>query len=264
MMWATRSRTTWIASARVACATGVLIACGGGTPPPTAATVTVGGSKDPSHWPADDRSLCDWRNKPELEVSETAGPGAFKPNVRRVYKVFGEAETRHKTLVCREIDTNLDGIKDVVRNFNAKGEAIHEEADTDFDGRIDVWVDFIEGRMSQERVDTNHDGKPDVWKFYVNGQLSRIQRDTNFDGKPDIWEIYNKGHLERAGVDLGHTGHVDRWDRDQELQRASEAEELKLREKLQAADDAGAASTSSGTLDAGAAAPDAGRKTRRK
>ncbi len=227
---------------------GGLIACGGSEP---VAAASPGGSKDPRKWPADDRSMCDWKNKPELEVSETAGPGAFRPNVRRVYKTFGDAETRHKTLVCREIDTNLDGIKDVVRTFNAKGEALHEEADTDYDGRIDVWADFVDGRISEERIDTNHDGKPDLWKFYVGGQLSRMQRDTNFDGKPDVWEIYTKGHLERMGIDIGFDGHVDRWDRDAELQRAAEVEEVKAREKLQnAASDGGVSATSSS--DAGA------------
>src|SRR5437763_1915877 len=84
---------------------------------------TPGGSKDPNKWPADDRSMCDFRNKPDLEVSETMGPGALRPNIRRVYKTYGEGETTHKTLICREVDTNLDGIKDVVRTFNAKGEA---------------------------------------------------------------------------------------------------------------------------------------------
>jgi hypothetical protein len=218
---------------------GALVACGAGTPPPKEAAITPGGSKDMRKWPADDRSLCDWKNKPELEVSETEGPGAFKPNVRRVYQVFGESETRRKVLICREIDTNLDGIKDVVRTFNAKGEAQHEEADTDYDGRIDLWVDFVEGRMSIEKIDTNHDGKPDVWKYYVGGRLSRVQRDTQFSGKPDVWEIYGKGHLERMGIDINHDGHVDRWDRDEELQRAAELEEIKAREG-----DAGASAAS--------------------
>jgi hypothetical protein len=235
----------------------VLVACGGG-PPPKEATTTPGGSKDPSKWPADDRSMCDWKNKPELEVSETAGPGAFKPNVRRVYKVYGESDTRHKTLICREIDTNLDGIKDVVRTFNAKGEAQHEEADTDYDGRIDVWIDFVDGRISVEKIDTNHDGKPDVWKYYVNGRLSRMQRDTQFTGKPDVWEIYGKGHLERMGVDVNHDGHVDRWDRDEDLQRAAEAEEIKARDALLG--DAGASGSAAASSAPDAGAGKAGRK----
>jgi hypothetical protein len=255
------SMRSWNALWGVAMATaamGVVVACGG-PPPPKEATTTPGGSKDPSKWPADDRSMCDWKNKPELEVSETAGPGAFKPNVRRVYKVFGDSETRHKTLICREIDTNLDGIKDVVRTFNSKGEALHEEADTDYDGKIDVWVDFVDGRMSVEKIDTNHDGRPDVWKYYVNGQLSRVQRDTNHEGKPDVWEIYTKGHLERMGIDSNYDGHVDRWDRDEEMQRAAEAEEIKARQALQG--DAGTTAQDSG---ASTAATDAGAKSGRK
>ncbi len=220
-------------------AVGVLIVCGssswgcgGATPAPKVEKTAPGGSKDPSSWPKDDRTMCDWRNKPELEVNETAGPGALKPNVRRVYKTFGEGDTRHKTLVCREIDTNLDGIKDVVRTFNAKGEAMHEEADGDYDGKIDVWLSFVDGRLAEEDTDTNKDGKPDVWKFYQDGQMTRIKRDRNFDGKPDVWEIYTKGHLERMGVDDSFDGHVDRWDRDDILRAEQDEAERKAREAL--------------------------------
>lgn len=224
----------------------LVVACGGGNEGASGAKLpsAPGGSKDPSKWPADDRSMCDWRNKPELEVSETAGVGALKPNVRRVFKIFGEADTRHKSLVCREIDTNLDGIKDVVRTFNAKGEAVREEADRDFDGRVDVWINFVDGRLAQEDIDTNKDGKADVWKFYVNGQLQRIRRDRNFDGKPDIWEIYARGRLERVGMDETYDGHVDRWDRDEQLKYEAEAADRKAREQLAAAQDGGVPGTS--------------------
>ena len=57
-------------------------------------------------------------------------------------------------LLCREIDTNLDGIKDVVRTFNEKGEPLHEEADTNYDGKIDDWMNFVDGRIAEEDVDT--------------------------------------------------------------------------------------------------------------
>ena len=191
-----------------------------------------GGTKDQSKWPTDDRSMCDWKQKPELEVSESSGPGALRPNVRRVFKTFGEAEQRHKTLVCREIDTNLDGIKDVVRTFNPKGEALHEEADRNYDGRVDLWINFVDGRLAEEDVDTNGDGKPDVWKFYVNGQLQRIRRDRNFDGKADIWEIYARGRLERVGLDDSYDGHVDRWDRDEQLKYEAEAADRKARDEM--------------------------------
>jgi len=169
--------------------------------------------------------MCDWRNKPELEVSETAGPGALRPNIRRVYKIVGEGDDRHKTLICREIDTNLDGVKDIVRTFNAKGEPVKEEADTNYDGKIDVWLAFSAGRVVEEDVDTIGDGKPHVWKVYLDGQLSRIKRDTKGTGKPDVWEIYTKGRLERMGIDQSGDGHVDIWERDNAWQRQLDAEE---------------------------------------
>lgn len=255
-------RTVIAALAAVALVSGV-VACGGkeqaaiGT---GTSKVSPGGTRDQSKWPVDDKSMCDWKSKPELQVSEANGPGALKPNVRRVYKVVGEGESRHKTLVCREIDTNLDGIKDVVRTFNAKGEAVHEEADRDYDGKIDLWISFVDGRIAQEDIDTNGDGKADVWKFYVNGQLQRIRRDRNFDGKPDVWEIYTRGKLERMGVDDTYDGHVDRWDRDEVMKYEAEETEKKTRDAMAAAaaaqKDAGAppapAAADAGAGDAGA------------
>jgi hypothetical protein len=244
-------------------ATGAIAACGGSSSSKSAQTVAApGGTKDQSKWPSDDRTMCDWKNKPELEVSESSGPGALRPNVRRIFKTFGEGDARHKTLVCREIDTNLDGIKDVVRTFNAKGEAIHEESDRNYDGRIDLWINFVDGRLAQEDVDSNNDGKPDVWKFYVNGQLQRIRRDRNFDGKADIWEIYARGRLERVGLDDSYDGHVDRWDRDEQLKYEAETADRKARDEMMNAEMAaradagggGGSSSSGGDAGAGSAA----------
>lgn len=241
----------------VASAYAGLAACGG-APPPVTSKVTPGGSKDPANWPKDDRTMCDWRNKPELEVSETIGPGAIKPNVRRVYKSFGEGDTRRTVLICREIDTNLDGIKDTVRTFNDKGEPLHEEADTDYDGRIDIWMSFADGRLAEEDEDTNRDGKPDEWKYYSDGKMTRAKRDRNFDGNPDVWEIYNNGKLERMGVDLNGDGHVDRWDRDEQMRAQEDADAKKAADQLAASQQATAAPGTDAFIDAGA--PDAGGK----
>jgi hypothetical protein len=191
-----------------------VIACGSSATP-AAGPTAVGTATEASKWPADDRTMCDWKRHPEVEVSETEGPGAIKPNVRRVFKTIGEGDNRHKVLVCREIDTNLDGIKDVVRLFNAKGEATKENADTNYDGKLDSWAIYVNGRMTEEDLDTNYDGAADVWKYYLDGKLSRVKRDRNHDGKPDVWEIYTNGHLTRMGLDDSFDGHVDRWDRDE-------------------------------------------------
>jgi hypothetical protein len=235
----------------------MLVGCGGDTPKPKDSAIAPGGTKNQADWPQDDRSMCDWKNKTDVEVSETAGPGAIRPNIRRVYKSFGDSETRRKVVICREVDTNLDGIKDVVRTFNSKGEAVKEQADTNYDGKIDVWMSFDQGRVVEEDVDTDFDGRIDVWKAYSGGVLSKIKRDRNKDGKPDVWEIYVVGkdgipHLERMGVDETGDGHVDHWDRDDLLRQQREAEEARL--AAAAAADGGAVSDA-GAGDGGAKAP---------
>lgn len=241
-----------------------VVSCGGSNDiaPPAPEAHTKVQMADPSKWPKDDKSMCDWKGKPDVEVSETAGPGALKPNVRRVYKTFGEGDTRHKSIICREIDTNLDGIKDVVRTFNPKGEALHEEADTNFDGKIDVWVKFVNGRMAEEDIDSHHTGKVDIWRYYLDGELSRVKRDTNGDGKPDVWEIYVKGKLDRMGVDLEFDGHVDRWDRDVVAMRAADEAEVKARAAMQAAQDGGAPEDA-GSPDVGAPKPKKAARTKK-
>ena len=46
-------------------------ACGSSTSKGNVKVATApGGTKDQSKWPADDRTMCDWKDKPELEVSE--------------------------------------------------------------------------------------------------------------------------------------------------------------------------------------------------
>jgi hypothetical protein len=212
-----------------AVALAVLAACGSSPTAASAVKSAPGGSTDQSHWPADDHSLCEgavhWRNNPQLEVTDTVGPGSFRPNIRRVYKVIGDRDNRHQSLICREIDTNLDGLKDVVRTFNDKEEPLHEEADTNYDGIIDDWINFADGRIEEEDIDTTLSaGRPNVWKFYLDGALSRIRRNTHCpSGKPDVWEIYVKDRLERVGNDITCDGHVDRWDRDAQLMAQEEA-----------------------------------------
>lgn len=183
---------------------------------------------------ADDQSRCDFKGRADREVIESNGPGARIPNVRRVFGLLGEGEDRRKVLFCREIDTNLDGAKDVVRTYNDKGDAVEEQADSDYNGKVDTWIRFGSGRIAKVEIDRNGDGRPDETKYYVKGKLSRVQRDNNFDGKPDVWEVYADGTLERMGVDLDFDGHVDRWDRDEVAHRAAEEKEKADDEKAEA------------------------------
>jgi hypothetical protein len=188
----------------------------GSTPPAQSAAQ----DERPQGIAADDQSRCDFKGRADREVRETAGRGSVTQNIRRVYALAGQGEDMRKVLLCREVDSNHDGVKDVVRTYNDKSEPLNELADTDFNGKIDTWVTFAHGRISKVAVDESSDGQPDETRFYVRGKLSRVQRDSNHDGEPDVWEIYDEGHLQRMGVDLDFDGHVDRWDRDEIAARA--------------------------------------------
>lgn len=214
----------------------LLAACGGSESKPQAPTKS--GRATSKVQLGDDASRCDFQGRSDREVIESAGPGAIQPNIRRVYAIVGEGEERRKQLLCREVDSNLDGVKDVVRTYSDKGESLHEQADTDYNGQIDTWITFASGRIGKVQLDSSGDGRPDETRFYVGGKLRRIERDTNGDGKADVWESYEKGRLSRMGVDVNHDGQVDRWDRDQDVVRAEEEKE-KAEEK---AADAGAVS----------------------
>jgi len=219
------------------------VACGGSDGPPAQAPQ----QKDArlAGVSADDQSRCDYKGRADREASEVSGPGSMSQNIRRVFALTGEGEERKRVLICREVDTNLDGLKDVVRTYNERGEALNETADTDFDGKVDQWLTFSRGRIIKIETDATKNGKPDRTKVYMNGKLSRVQIDQNDDGKTDVWEIYDEGKLQRRGVDLDRDGRVDRWDRDeialreinekerreQEAADARAAEEAKKREQ---------------------------------
>ncbi len=191
--------------------------------------------------PSDDRSRCDFKGRADREISEATGPGATHPNIRRVYGIVGQGDDRRRVLLCREVDTNLDGAKDIVRTFNDKGEPLSELSDSNYDGKIDTWISFTRGRVAKMQLDSKGTGVADETRFYVGGKLSRAQRDTNHDGKADVWEVYEDGKLQRIGVDLDFDGHVDRWDRDEIALREiadkerldAEAEEKKAKEQKQ-------------------------------
>ena len=179
----------------------------------------------------DDVSRCEYKGRADRDVEESSSRGSLKPNIRRIYAMVGEGDERKKFLLCREVDTNLDGVKDVVRTFNDKGESLREVADSNYDGKVDTWITFAHGHMAKVDLDHTGSGQPDEFRYYVQGKLARIQRDTNRDGRPDVWEIYDDGHLKRMGWDLDYDGRVDRWDRDELAERAALEKEIQDEEQ---------------------------------
>jgi len=227
---------------------GLVAACGGAGSGRDAKTPL----KEVAGVPSDDRSRCDFKGRADREVAESTGPTASYPNVRRVFGIVGEGDDRRRVLLCREVDSNFDGAKDIVRTFNDRGEPLNELADSNYDGKIDTWISFARGRVSKMQIDNSGRGQPDETRFYVSAKLSRAQRDTNHDGKADVWEIYDEGSLQRVGVDLDFDGHVDRWDRDEIALRQIAEKERQAEEAEQRRQSEQKGGESTGAVDAGA------------
>lgn len=217
------------------------VACGGATketfksaPPKTIATDKFKGA-----------TRCDTK-APGREVSYHDLSGSGKPDMIEVL-AYGKNSSgiSEGRVVCMELDTNHDGNLDLIRLFNDKGEMESEEADRNYDGKSDLWINYEKGVIAKQSFDTTFKtGKEDEIHYYRDGKLKRIERDRNGDGKIDIWEFYVNDRLERMGVDLDFNGKVDIWYRD-ELARA-EAKKIATATNPTVAPSASAAPSASG------------------
>lgn len=207
-----------------------LIACGGAAASGTTGEGTTPG-KDGSGGrsaplPTDGTPLaqsCDPKDD-HHEVSEYDTSGDEKPDVRKVFLRVGEGALARLVLVCRESDLNADGRKDVVRYYNDEGRPLREEADRNFDGKMDELTFFQEGQILRQEFDSEGDGKVDTKVFFDAGKPLRAERDLKARStverwQPDRWEYYEDGRVVRMGTDLDGDGKVDRWDRDLSLLR---------------------------------------------
>ena len=158
------------------------------------------------------------------EVSEYDTSGDEKPDVRKMFLRVGEGALARLVLVCRESDLNADGTKDVVRYYSEDGRPQREEADRNFDGKMDQVTVFQEGQILRQEFDTQGDGKVDTKVYFDQGKPLRAERDlqarsTPERWMPDRWEYFEEGRVVRMGTDLDGDGKVDRWDRDSNMRR---------------------------------------------
>jgi hypothetical protein len=165
----------------------------------------------------EDRSRCD-ASRPGRTQSEYDTNGDGIPDVRKVYEVSGEGAEIRSTLVCREVDLDHDGTKDMFRFYNAEGRTLREEEDRDFDGRIDVITFFDRGEVVRRELDTNRDGQVDMRVFYRERRPYRAERELNSNNdasfRADYWEYYDaRGQIVRIGWDYNGDERADQWDR---------------------------------------------------
>jgi hypothetical protein len=143
------------------------------------------------------------------------------PDVRKVFKTVNGTEV----LICREADLNFDGTKDLFVFYEDSGRIVRDEADLDFDKRIDIISLFDKGKVIKQEIDTNSDGLVDRVRYIQNDLPIRTEGDTDGDGKVDLWEYYIAGRLVRVGMDLDGDGRADSWERDGEAEAAQYEDE---------------------------------------
>lgn len=116
-----------------------------------------------------------------------------------------------EVIMRKEMDTNLDGKVDVIRNYNRRGALTGEQVDTDFDGVLETEATIVDGKVTRVTMDHNGDGKPESTRYYRKGALQRIERDPNGDGVTDTWSHFEAQALTRIGTDYDGDGGVDDW-----------------------------------------------------
>lgn len=151
--------------------------------------------------------------------SEYDTSGDAKPDIRKVLLKIGEGVDERTVMICRETDLDADGRKDVIRYYDDDGRSLREEADRNFDGKMDLAVIFQNGKIVRKEIDEDNDGKIDTRIYYENALPVRAERDLSAGGaeipwRTDRWEYYENGNMVRMGTDLDGDTRVDRWDRD--------------------------------------------------
>lgn len=181
----------------------VLAACGGGSGSSRGRPETPEGSR------GDEEALASCEGGGGRRDSGMDVNGDGTPDIRRVYE--GSTE------VCREVDLNFDGRKDVFHYYDERGQQVRLEDDLDFDGRIDQITFFRGGAVKRRELDTNFDNRFDTWEFYENGRIARTERDTNADRRVDYWERYADGRTVQIQYDEDGDGRPDRTDDNPDL-----------------------------------------------
>ena len=85
------------------------------------------------------------------------------------------------------LDRNYDTKIDHIIEYDEEGLKIYEESDFNFDGIMDDFYFFEQGRLKRQEIDSNFDSRIDIWIFLESGMyIRKYEMDTDFDGKVDI------------------------------------------------------------------------------
>jgi len=127
------------------------------------------------------------------------------------------------------LDADRDGVPEQIRYFEPKSkQLLRSEQDSDYDGKLDIWSTYVDGKLVARVVDTNADGSPDVWEQYDDGRMTLRTIDRDQDGVADAFYVYGGDLLVEERHDANNDGVIDRKITYQNLFRASAEEDRDL------------------------------------
>jgi antitoxin component YwqK of YwqJK toxin-antitoxin module len=143
---------------------------------------------------------------------------------------------RKLTVVKRSLDADMDGRPEQIRYYDTESDTlIRLEQDTDYDGDLDTWQTYEDGKLATRQIDASDNGRPDVWETYralvmrsrdvdrdgdglrdafyeyESDSLIRERHDANGDGTPDLVVHYENRLRVRAEEDGDRDGRMDTW-----------------------------------------------------
>lgn len=110
-------------------------------------------------------------------------------------------------------DLNGDGVPDLWIYYSPikPTEIVRQEEATQFDGRVDVWSYFKEGKLVRREVDSKGKGVADTFYYYENEKIIREERDVHGTGQVSLRAIYQNGRRARIEEDTEQRGKMDHW-----------------------------------------------------
>jgi hypothetical protein len=177
----------------------------------------------PTPPPADDPSRLE---APAAPADRDLPEGLF--SVETVAIPRGEWQNaREIEVVRRTLDADRDGRPEEIRYADSETDALlRAEQDLDYDGAIDAWKTYTDGRLSVRVLDADGDGRSDTWERYEDGRAAQVTVDRDHDGVRDLFLRYRGGELAERLEDANGDGTIDRVVAYERKQRVKSEEDL--------------------------------------
>jgi hypothetical protein len=110
-------------------------------------------------------------------------------------------------------DINGDGVPDlwIYHNPRNPGEIVRQEEATKYDGTVNAWSYFKDGKLVRRDVDSHGQGRPDTVFYYADDKIAREERDESGMGRISYRAIYQNGRLSQIEKDTRGEGKIDFW-----------------------------------------------------